>query len=248
MAHFISIPACLFDEGLKHSDITVQVILLHFEALQEGLRAFFFFRVPKSLNKVKDKVIPQPFICWGYSLLVDLVGQMICIFMAPFINCISFDITKGQSGPLHWHLEELMSWVQHAYNSEFVLELVGFCSISIKVIYVAIYLSSQITALVISFKIISISIVVIVILRWSIQWSLWWPWQSAWTSSSWGSTSSSSSYMLACFKGSCRGSKIIWGFTPTLFVQVLSLKIADFIRNGCRWSHQVVFLCWASSS
>ena len=93
MAHFILIPPRLFDEGLKHSDIAIQIIFFHLEALQECPGTLFLSHVPKSVNKVKDKVIPQPFIRWGHSSLVDLISQMVRILMTPLIDRISFDVT-----------------------------------------------------------------------------------------------------------------------------------------------------------
>ena len=96
---------------------------------------------------------------------------MICVFVTPFINGISFDIAEGQSCPLHRHSEELMSWIQHLYDLKFILKFMGFHSVSIEVIYMAVYFSGQIMALIISFKVISVSIVISSGRH--IQWSSW---------------------------------------------------------------------------
>ena len=92
MADFVSIPSCLLDEGLECRDVAVQIIFLHLEALQKGPGSFFFSCVPEPLDEVKDKVVPQPFIGWSDSSLIDFVGQMVGILMTPFINRVSFDV------------------------------------------------------------------------------------------------------------------------------------------------------------
>ena len=98
---------------------------------------------------------------------------MVGILVTPFIDCIPFYVTQGQGGPLHWYSEELMSRVQHAYDLKFILEFTAFGSVSIEIIDMAIYFSSEVTAFVIPLKIIPIS--VIISSRWPTQWS---PWQS----------------------------------------------------------------------
>ena len=143
-------------------------------------------------------------------------------------------------------MEELVSWVQHAYNAKLVLEFASFCSISIKVVYMTVYFSGQVTAFIISLEIIPVSVVVISS-RWSSRWST--SWRAWWSSRASASTrGSSSSWSSAHSEGSCRRSKIIRRFSSSLPVQVLSLQISDFICNSCRWSHRVIFLYRASSS
>ena len=102
---------------------------------------FFFSRVSEASNKVENEVIPESFIGRGDSSLVNLVGQMIGVLMTPFIDRISFNVTQGQGGPLHGYTEELVSWVQHAYDPKLILELASLRSISIEIIHMAVYLS-----------------------------------------------------------------------------------------------------------
>ena len=144
---------------------------------------FFLSRISKPPDEVKNEIIPQSFIGWGDSSLIYLISQMVRILVTPFIDSIFFDIAKGQSGPLHWHPEILVSQVQHAHNSKFVLEFVSFGLVSIEVIYMAIYPPCQIMAFIIPIDVVSIVIVVIVPTRWSIRWISWWSiqWISWWS-------------------------------------------------------------------